>query len=186
MQKTSGKILGAVTQFEAERLLSDWANLANSQSAIDRFVRRNGSLIGTILELNEPSATAFSLITLRNHLRDAWDSADKRKRDWSIFQLRRKFAEWSRTFAISNAEELIGKPMDWFEQCPEATALEATMFYFQTKLTGKAKHCGGETCPAPYFIAKRKGQKHCGTKCSAEATRESKRIWAAKHRGGAE
>jgi hypothetical protein len=56
------------------------------------------------------------------------------------------------------------------------------MFYFQRQLTGLAKYCGNETCPAPYFIATKKWQKFCSEKCAGPANRESKREWWRKNR----
>jgi hypothetical protein len=171
------KILGAVSREAAERLLVDWANLLNKPETIERLLRRYEVVLAPFVsEADGPTRlNAYEVIRLRNHLRKAWDAVDRRTRDWHIFQLRSLFNQWSRGFEA--AEDVTTKSVDWFEDPPAITPLEATMVYFQNGLANKAKHCGGTTCSAPYFIAKKKGQKHCSAKCSADATRQSKREW---------
>jgi hypothetical protein len=134
----------------------------------------------------------FQLQVFRNRLRQAWDARDQYSRDWYIS----KFCEDFHKFIVLEelAKEAMNAPtgsLDFHAQelytsrggePPPLTPFEATMFYFRTTLANKAKHCGNATCPAPYFIAKKKGQQHCGEKCAASATREAKRRWAADYR----
>jgi hypothetical protein len=181
----SDQILGAIGRQAAERLLVDWANLLDKPEASDRLLRRYLVVFAPVVSEVHYGATrlnAYEVIRLRNHLRKAWDAVDRRTRDWHIFQLRSLFNQWSRAYEA--AEDITKKSVDWFEEPPHITPLEATMFYFQTGLANKAKHCGGTTCPAPYFIAKKKGQKHCSAKCSADATRQAKREWWHRSQNG--
>jgi len=179
----SGKILGVLSRNEAERLLTDWANLPDTKDQTVQWLSRRHAHVFKPLMWDEvaPRLNGYEALSLGNHLRKAWDASDRRIRDWHIFQLRRKFSEWSRSLSLANTGEL-PKSVGWYEECPEATPLEAAMFYFQTAIAHKAKRCGGAECPAPYFIATRKGQKHCSEKCAAEATREAKRRWWADNR----
>jgi hypothetical protein len=179
------KILGVLSRREAERLLTDLANLPDSQDKTLQWLWRRHEQVFKPLQWDDaaPRLNAYEMLSLGNHLRKAWDASDRRIRDWYIFQLRRKFSEWSFALSVDYDEEIRNpKPVDWFEQCPQVTFLEAAMFYFQTALAHRAKHCGGMECPAPYFVATRKGQKHCSEKCAAEATREAKRRWWAENR----
>lgn len=41
--------------------------------------------------------------------------------------------------------------------------------------------CPNPTCPAPYFIAKRRSQKYCSDACSLPAQREFKKAWWREH-----
>ncbi len=190
------KILGTVTIKEAERLLEELANLPDVADyddlrvrglasndlengrypAYDRMATRNADVIGKI----EMRPTAIvNLIRFRDRLRQAWDAKDRRHRDWYCFCLRREF-HWSQTL-MDRTNEHGGSD---FDRAPALTQFEATMFYFQTALITKAKHCGGSTCAAPYFIARRKRQQHCSVECAADANRASKRRWWANRVGG--
>jgi hypothetical protein len=183
------KILGTVTVKEAERFLEELSNLPDVPDyddlrrrglssndlqngrypAYERMATRNAAVIG---QIEMRPTVLVNLIRLRDHLRQAWDAKDRRYRDWYCFCLRRHF-HWLTTL-MDPMNEHGGRD---FDNPPALTPFEATMFYFQTALATKAKHCGGSTCPAPYFIARRKRQQHCSVSCSADVTRASKRRW---------
>jgi hypothetical protein len=187
-KKHGRKILGRgiVSKEEAERLLLDWANLSDQrmdESAAWLFRRHQRAL--KALEWKgdpEQPLNPYEIYTLRLHLRKAWNEPDPRTREWHIFQLRRKFSEWSLSLSASSESDLISKPMIWFEQVPPLTPLEATMCYFQ-EIGNLAKYCGNPDCPAPYFIAVKRWGKYCSEKCSGPGERESKRNWWRKNRG---
>ena len=181
--RTAGsKILAVISVGDAERLLLDWANLGGPpHKALAWLNGRHGDVFKPLRWDEGPERlNAWEIWSLRGHLRKAWDAQDRRIREWHIFQLRRKFAEWS--FALSpEAENLAGKPYDWFEQAPPVTALEATMLHFQA-IGDRARHCQSSNCPAPYFIAVKRWQKFCSPECAGPGVRESKLRWWNKHK----
>lgn len=69
---------------------------------------------------------------------------------------------------------------------PPPTPMEAVLFHLQ-RIGDKLRHCPNPECPAPYFIASKKGQKFCSPECAAPSQRESKRKWWYENRakGGA-
>jgi hypothetical protein len=185
-KKQGSKILGVVGREEAERLLLDWANLSDQREdeSATRLFRRHEQVLKALEWKGdtEHPLNPYEIYTLRLHLRKAWDAPDRRTREWHIFQLRRKFSEWSLSLSLDGD---LSKPMVWFEQVPPLTPLEATMYHFQN-VADLAKHCGNSDCPAPYFIAIKRWQKYCSEKCSGPGERESKRNWWRKNRGKGE
>jgi hypothetical protein len=216
------KILGVISQNEAEVLLQELANLPDAPDVgsfflgfipeqefeeerypeYGRLLAHHSAVFGNIKMCGR---IVGHLCEFRDRLRHAWDSADRRHRDWRIFQLRQEFHKFKTaqeeranikanvwmTTAQRRAQEQKRKQgwlqsrksyFEVLEDPPPVTPFEATMFYFQTTLITKAKKCGGLTCPKPYFIANRKGQEHCSEKCAAEATQEAKRKWATESR----
>jgi hypothetical protein len=49
------------------------------------------------------------------------------------------------------------------------------------RMADRMRYCVNPTCPAPYFIAKRRSQKYCSEKCTAPAQREFKAAWWKEH-----
>lgn len=189
--KQGSKLLGVTTRADAEKALLDLANLSGPpDKALPRLFRRNEQVLEAlqyhpgehaywVTSESPPSLNEWeiSIYGVRDHLRKAWTAPDRRSREWHIFQLRRKFSELSKRVSASR-EELSGKNrVDWLEDTPPVTPLEATMFYFQNTIADRAKHCSGPDCPAPYFIASKRSQKYCSEKCAGPAERESKREW---------
>jgi hypothetical protein len=121
---------------------------------------------------------------LRDELRLVWDAQDRRRQDWYLFRIRDSFHhdaimhDCYENRERPNPRRLARR----LSEPPAITPFEAAMFNFQRRLIGLAKHCGNETCPAPYFIAKKKWQKFCSEKCAGHANRESKREWWRKYR----
>jgi hypothetical protein len=177
--KQGSKILAVLTPRDAQRLLLDWVNLdflRGRDDQLRRFRARHKDVIGPLRD--------GDLQDLRDELRLVWDEQDRRRQDWYIFRLRDSFHRYGIMHDITEKREapspqrLAGR----LSEPPEITAFEAAMFYFQRQLAASAKHCRNETCPAPYFIAKKKWQKFCSEKCTGPANRESKREWWRKNR----
>lgn len=188
-RKQSNKILGMVSRAEADQVLQDLANLADcNPESLDRLQRRNTTVLQSVASPHKggpPRLAEFTVRNLRGELRKAWDAPDRRQRDWYIFQLRTWFNMYSRVFEESKAVEAGGsKPNVVIVECPPVTPLEAVMFYFQTGVADKAKHCQNPGCPAPYFIAEKRWQKYCSEACSGPATRDAKRRWWQENRAG--
>jgi hypothetical protein len=65
---------------------------------------------------------------------------------------------------------------------PDITPMEAALYHLQ-RIGDRARHCPNPECPAPYFIAMKKGQKYCSPDCAEPSRRESKRKWWNVNRG---
>jgi hypothetical protein len=200
------KIICVITPDDAESLLFDWVNLpvhspdseedfpsSRQQSALQRFRARHR--YPEILSLDKSCEDygyepGDAILSLGRGLQDVWDTVDIRAREWKLFQLResyhrfrvmaepglatlRKKAKAEEPFPGPASDELGGH----LNAPPPITVFEAAVFYFQRRLLDFAKHCGNPTCPAPYFIAKKKQQKFCSSVCAEPSQRESKRKW---------
>jgi hypothetical protein len=69
----------------------------------------------------------------------------------------------------------------WVDPPPALTVFERTMFHFQ-RIAYRARKCENPECMAPYFFAKRKGQKYCTEECALPAQRKAKSEWWARNR----
>jgi hypothetical protein len=49
------------------------------------------------------------------------------------------------------------------------------------QIADRMRYCPNPTCPAPYFIARRRSQKYCSDDCALPAQRELKRAWWKEH-----
>jgi hypothetical protein len=174
--KTKGNILGTIARTRAEGLLETWANLKNLRDAA-RMRSHYGDETGPLADTD--------LLELRDNLRVAWDTQDRRHRDWYLFKFREEYQQdfvlrdrWAKGEGPNPQRyaALINSP-------PALTSLEAALFYFQTGLVDLTRHCVNATCSTPYFIAKKKSQKYCSESCAAQATREQKRDWWRENRG---
>jgi len=189
-RKSRDQILGVISRKDAERLLLDLANL--QESDVRRLMTHNRKILAPLIA-DEKGANEYRLFTLRNHLRKAWNEPDRRTREWHIFQLRRKFNEWSLKvsgipinpfdfqkimgFDDPDRKDHLGQAIDPFEQPPPLTPVEAAMFYLQTAIGDRAKHCANPTCSIPYFLGTKKGQKYHDDICAQHGQREAKRKW---------
>jgi hypothetical protein len=73
-------------------------------------------------------------------------------------------SSWNRTWSLRPKEP------------PPQTPFEQAAFQFH-RVAARARHCNNFDCPAPYFFARRKGQKYCTPKCAGVGEREAKRRW---------
>jgi hypothetical protein len=168
---------------EAQRFLTELANLQMGWSGFERFFARfgktyfpadfltNSDFVRTVRDdggETDPArlrkAALMQLYTFATGLRRAWEEQIPSRREWRIFKMREKM---HRRF---NPEWNGDEP-------PEETPIDRALLYFQR--SGElAKRCGNPDCPAaPYFFAARKGQKYCSEECAQPAQRASKRNW---------
>lgn len=190
--KTGRQVLGIISPSQAENLLSDWANMPgpwpleamSKESALKlrdaamRLRRRYKPILG--------DSSAFGHLWLRNMLRRTWDSSDIREAEWFLFRFRDSYAAMVRRQAMTaqdrEKEDFTTDVKGPRYALPPATAIEAAAFHLQRNLH-RALHCPNLECPAPYFFAKKKGQKFCSSACAQPAQRESKRKWWHENRG---
>ncbi len=132
----------------------------------------------------ENIATIWGLAT---KLRRAWQAPNSRAREWFLFKLRQdyqhavKFGDYLKSCqtmqdAPKTRTEFIQRAYMEVESVPAVTPFEAAVYHLQC-LGDRARICPNPECPAPYFIATKKGQKYCSPECAAPSQRESKRKW---------
>lgn len=129
------------------------------------------------------------------------DDPEKMVRDWKSRDdyARERLAKLVEAFA---SDEKSRSPADWLysfldgqleaayrDGPPPRSEFEEIAFYFQLNLD-RARYCPNPECPAPYFLANKKGQKYCGTECAEYGQRKSAREawhrhpeWRKKKRG---
>ena len=192
---------GTMPGARAERLLTDWANvnvkypagLSRAQieridAEIRRLVSRYPEVFPALPDLTEilrSAETAFPYVwdfvaSLQKTLRRAWDARDARHRDWYIFEARARYR-----YGIVIEAAIQERGAAALSDPPDLTPLEQAMYHFQ-RIGERARHCPNPECPAPYFLAAKKGQKYCSSKCSAPAQREQKRDWWRRNRCASE
>ena len=93
-----------------------------------------------------------------------------------VAQNARADAAYVKAVGVGSADAAYFKAVIDPEDAPVVTCLEAALYHLQ-RLGDRARHCGNPECPAPYFIAQKKGQKYCSPECAAPSQRESKRKW---------
>jgi hypothetical protein len=160
----------------AEDLLVTWANLT-TPDRIKRIRSLYSDVVGSLL-------TDQDLLEMRDDIRLAWDTQNRRDRDWYLFLLRQNFQRDVVIRDVMAKRELAnpGRLGARLAAPPALTPFEATIVHFQTAIADRAKHCSSPACGDPYFIAVKRWQKYCSLECSGPATRESKRQWWRDHR----
>jgi hypothetical protein len=175
---------------------------AKIDDGIARLIQRYPDIFGEFISDPPPNAPSrirfddwYLVAHVQRFLRLAWDAPDARHREWYIFKARDHFQSSTvvmplfnkRMASAANLEEEIKKELTEEEDRarlspPTLGSFEQLMYFFQ-RISGRARHCPNPECPAPYFFAKKKGQRYCSAKCSAPAQREQKRIWWEQNRG---
>jgi hypothetical protein len=115
-QKMPKKILGVITEGDAERLLLDWANMGRDagltdiafdpkalfsrrlkaqHAVIDRIIARSPSVFAHFEHSAKKDYVGLEtlLVKIKADLRRAWNEPDARHREWYLFQLRRIYHE---------------------------------------------------------------------------------------------
>lgn len=132
---------------------------------------------------------------VQHFLRLAWNAPDMRAREWFLFLCRYTWRKQTllaplmeaRTIDRKDApiEEMLtltSAEIELRDSAPELDAFERAMYHFH-KIATQARHCSNPTCPAPFFFAKKLGQKYCSSICAGPSQREQKRLWWRANRG---
>ena len=147
-------------------------------------------------QAGSPVSTRYwwAVALVQERLRLAWDAPDLREAEWHIFLARYHFYQSTVVMPLFE-ERLRTTPagINPFEQprppeeiaadlsAPLLTPFEQAMYHLQ-RIIGQMRRCPNPECPAPYFLAKKKAQKYCCSKCSASMQRLQKRQWWREHR----
>lgn len=197
-------VLGVISKVDAERLLTDWANLPDLPKSmtefdevpdsvakayyrlLDRHPRVFGPIEGRGKSVTEDgipptSSTCFHVRTWRDRLRLAWAAEDRRRREWHLFALRLDYHRELGIHALPS-EFSTDQLMSLLWTVPPITALEAALFYLSAGIGDRARVCRGPGCPARYFIAKKRWQRYCSEVCALPAQQEAKRKWWRENR----
>jgi hypothetical protein len=190
-QKQTDHSLGKkeMSSRQMESFLVDLANSLDDDDSIRRLMLKYAWMSESL----RYKAQAWLLVgQVQAGLRAAWDATDLRRREWFIFEARRAY-HWSTVIdpietAMLNtgdAEALkrLGAALSIAQAAvPDLTPFERVAYHFH-RIAERARRCGNPECPAPYFFARKKGQKYCSSKCSAPSQRDQKRRWWREHRG---
>lgn len=194
-RRTGSKILGVIEPARAEAFL---LKLANTHPLNDAVAEK---LSLSYPEMAQPCGGRLSLETLtwaQAYLQRAWRAPNDRHREWYLHEMRRQYRE---AVVMTGFREMKAQPPVVFSlapgfgtsvqqvdprliEPPAVTPFEAAVFYLQSRIGDRAKYCGHQDCPAPYFIAIKRWQKFCSEKCAGPANRESKRKWWHENREG--
>jgi hypothetical protein len=184
-----------LTRREMDSLLAEWANvrtekpdeaytpamgalIERSAREIKRLVMRYPDFFDSLKPRSQSdgprsqNAPYWELVfRVQVFLRLAWDSPDKRQREWYIYRARHEYYEDNlRLLHLDNARAgLVLTP-------PPLTPFESLMCRFH-EIARSAHHCPHPECPAPYFFSRKKNQKYCSESCAAPSRREQNLRW---------
>lgn len=198
------KIRGIVTKKWVERFLLDCVNLPDDLLIWEEKDQRAQKVVArypeVFAEIKFPRVDSskgghlppiHGVASIASLLRDIWDAPDLWLRNWHIYKL--QDFHYHAVAESKYWEEYLKKMPVSYDSVNAATdgpppisALTVALMYLQK--TDKARHCPNPACPAPYFFATKRGQRHCSQECAAECTREAKRRWWNENRakGGIE
>jgi hypothetical protein len=180
--------LARVAPVRAEKFLMSLANLCDDRASVEKFVRDFSSLSP---ERTVADWTAFAskpeweqlkrspycplpkeLGQLRETLRYMWKEPDLRTRDWIAYNLR--------FYELLGVDFTLLNPEVTGRQLPPPTPFEQCVLHLR-KCVDRARYCTNPSCPAPYFFARRRGQRYCSDACAVPGQREFKRRWWDEH-----
>lgn len=179
------------------------ATIRDTDAAIGRLVRKYPEVFSSFRAGPPPPEDRESSVAtdhwwivakVQQYLRLAWDTSDLREKEWHLFKARDSF-HYSTVFQPLFDEKLrkaptgtnpFDEPLTPEEDAarlsvPAFTPLEQALYHLQ-RIAKRMRHCLNPECPAPYFLAKKKGQKYCTAKCSAPMQRQQKRDWWRENR----
>jgi hypothetical protein len=180
------------------------AEIAKSDKAIARMVTRYPEVFSAFPRVPAPPNERDSEVATRHwfiaagvqeFLRLAWDAPDMRAREWHIFAARQEFHSstvyepaWLERFqslvkdSLPVDDRLTEEEYKLKLSVPDFTPFEQTMYHLQ-RLANRLRHCANPECAAPYFLAGKKGQKYCTSRCSGDMQRVQKRDWWRRNLG---
>jgi hypothetical protein len=177
--------------------------IARSDAAIERLARRYPEVFSDFpavppspadRDSNIATTHWFIMAKIQRFLRLAWDAPTLRECEWHLFTARAEFHSstgWAfmweqRLRESSDLPKAIQEGLTPEEDAvqvsvPDLTPFEQA-FYHLHRIAKRMRHCRNSECPAPYFLAKKKGQKYCSSKCSAPMQRQQKLKWWRENR----
>jgi len=175
-----------------------------ADAAILRLVKRYPEVFCSLPPVPKPPAvrdsdlanTHWEIVAgVQQFLRLAWEASEMREREWHIFAARSNFHNNTvympvfigKLRASPDVIKTLDEPRNAEEErlrlsVPAFTPFEQSMHHLQ-RIAKRMRHCQNPECPAPYFLAQKKSQRYCCSKCSAPMQRAQKREWWRQNRG---
>ena len=119
-------------------------------------------------EIAKIAINLSNLFNMRSMLREAWDVADLRRKEWKLFALRVQFQR----IAAGSVEQM--------NEPPPSGGLDHAL-RFLAKIPERVKVCQNPSCDTRYFIAPRRSRLYCSEPCARPAQIEYKQKWWADH-----
>jgi len=198
------RILGTISRGRAERLLVEWLNTdlgdtPEDANAWERLFRRYPEILSVpaheVLPCTEQNFERFHqqmemASSVGADLARAWEATELRRFEWYTWKAQMQY-EYEAAIAKHNVTHLevdeVNLPgftaalIESDEPPTIVTPVEAAIFHLRHNRR-RALCCPNPDCPAPYFLASKKGQKFCSPECAKPSQRESKRRWWAENR----
>jgi hypothetical protein len=158
----------------ARKILVEWANLRGEPS--DQEYAELINICPKIfrdavwLELAESDERRL-ILSVREHLRVAWNAPDLQSRQWFIFRLRHEYGHLAAAKIVVEQDTKIDKLLP-VSAPPPISPFDDVLTYFLS-IIHKALRCTRDGCETPYFI-KGKGvrtQRYC-EKCGVLVRRD--------------
>jgi hypothetical protein len=169
--------------------VEDEASITQTMASAEMLCRKYPDLLTDI--------ASTPLVALRELLRKAWRAGDRREREWFVFRFRDLYRQTvmrvrevrsggaaAMPFPVPVSACEILEATGSRSEPPQIDPIEAAAFYLQEQVS-HTKYCKNQECPAPFYIATKKGQKYCEPECAKPRQKESKRDWWRKNRGAA-
>jgi hypothetical protein len=186
------------TAGDAKDFLCSLANLQDSKSACEWLQRKFPDVMEAVsrnvlvlyrpkepkaLMPGSPEHTEINrrnwLIPLRSRLRAIWRAPDVATKEWGLFRISQDFFRRGDPAILGSENELAYR--DDFLFIWEPPTRTERFLLALTKWAELLTYCRNPDCPAPYFIASRRGQDYCSRECGKVGQRESKRRWWRKN-----
>jgi hypothetical protein len=192
-------VLAGVAAAQAKKFLVELANLREEAAAGNRFLlhfvrlcplpgKYSQPLMSQNIDRTQGAKSGDEQIDemLREHwlspLREGvggiWTAPDLRTKQWGVLRMldETSFKEDQTGIYLwpfwTNPRKVIS--------LPPPTAFELALRYL-IRSNVHTYLCANRECPAPYFIASRRGQKYCSYACALSSRREVKQRWWAAH-----
>jgi len=178
--------------------LTEFANLDDRPEALSRFYRLFYDMLPPIenvrhlctqhrlwdrLNLLERSEAQVQgqlsrvYIGLRDWLRSAWATKDKRARLWLLHELisNEAYLHTGQSLALTVMAFANGPIID--VKLGPPTSFEQAAVYLLHHPAARTRVCKNSDCPRRYFLADKRNQMYCSEDCALPAQRKFKRLW---------
>jgi hypothetical protein len=175
----------------------EWANINMEASACHRLFHKFPEVFAEIQRLQPESLIPLVADKWRGMLRAAWETTNMRLRDWHLYELRHAHAtrlnQMRRgidpinlvTRALAGDQDAANALLETSQPLPEATHIEAALWYLQSRAIHRMRICANEACGTKYFLRSETNAKQttCSTDCADIVRKAIKRQWWTTNRG---
>ena len=195
MYSSSGEALSLLARSMAtgrvEQFLLDLANLRETDAAsVARFQERYSEFLFPVPEERKVGVAFKSsqsgiygvkgfprfIFNLQFLLRRAWERPTPLDRETHLSQTLLKVHE--QFLRVTERKRAGGMEYDAIWQAFGRIVIGLT---HAQRVSDRMRRCENSSCPAPYFVARKRTQKYCSEECAAPAQREQKKAWWNEH-----